>query len=382
MALSLTPPAGWAVKTAGSSGAAQLQARAFPPEYSVFTASGTVALALALSAARERRPHIAQPEAVLPAYACPSLVSACVYAGVRPVLCDLADANAPWMCLEHLQRRINSNTVAVIAVHLAAMAERLDDVADALPCGVSLIEDSAQLFDPSRVLPMNADFRVFSFARGKPLSLLGGGALRCARQDDADTLRTRLQVATASKAGWQIRRHAYNVLRQPLAFGLLSRMPGTGVGQTRMHSLTALGSMDAHRREALAAGLEGLLRPPVDARMWSACLDDAHGSVTNLSDRVGTQGVRGRHLYLAGDASQAQTMHRALRSLGIGATRLYQQVVADCAGVPAGLADHPFPHARAFAARLVTLPVIPEIQTQQLEAATALLRQPALQRVA
>src|SRR5262245_23054839 len=55
--------------------------------------SGTEALAAALCEARRlaRTPPGVRPEAVLPAYGCPDLVSACVFAGVHPRLVD----NAP-----------------------------------------------------------------------------------------------------------------------------------------------------------------------------------------------------------------------------------------------------------------------------------------------
>ena len=60
-----------------------------------FYQSGTAALAAAISAAKLLK-NKNYPEVILPAYACPDLVSAAVFAGVKPVLVDL-EAERPWL---------------------------------------------------------------------------------------------------------------------------------------------------------------------------------------------------------------------------------------------------------------------------------------------
>ena len=57
-----------------------------------FYHSGTAALAAAIIAAKTAR-AIHDAEVILPAYACPDLLSAAIFARVRPVLVDLEKEN-------------------------------------------------------------------------------------------------------------------------------------------------------------------------------------------------------------------------------------------------------------------------------------------------
>jgi dTDP-4-amino-4,6-dideoxygalactose transaminase len=70
----------------------------FKPYWSSFYCSGTAALAVAIKVSIEYK-DIQQPEIILPAYGCPDLISATVYAGAKPVLVDL-EHQRPWMDLE------------------------------------------------------------------------------------------------------------------------------------------------------------------------------------------------------------------------------------------------------------------------------------------
>ncbi|RKZ65668.1 MAG: hypothetical protein DRQ44_07780, partial [Gammaproteobacteria bacterium] len=69
-----------------------------------FYASGTAALAAALVAVlakSQKSFKSGQAEILLPAYGCPDLISAAVFAGVKPVLVDL-EADRPWLDLPSL----------------------------------------------------------------------------------------------------------------------------------------------------------------------------------------------------------------------------------------------------------------------------------------
>jgi len=86
--------------------------------------SGTAALASAVLAAVRRKKEIHTPEVLIPAYACPDLVSAVVYAGARPVLVDFRE-DQPRMALEKIAEKITVNSVAVIAVNFLGIPEDL-----------------------------------------------------------------------------------------------------------------------------------------------------------------------------------------------------------------------------------------------------------------
>ena len=91
-----------------------------------YFASGTAALAAAITAAI-RLKAIDKPEVILPAYGCPDLISAVVFAGAKPVLVDF-ETDRPWMDLEQLLTKIRAQTVAIIAVNLFGISERLEQL--------------------------------------------------------------------------------------------------------------------------------------------------------------------------------------------------------------------------------------------------------------
>ena len=144
---------------------------------SVFVNSGTAALSLAVKLSLRKKRIQQSPEVVLPAYGCPDLIAAVVAQGARPVLVDLAQGR-PWMNLEAVENAITDNTVAIIAAGFVGIPERLFALrAIADKNNVALIEDSAQVFPPYSCSNGLADYLVLSFGRGKPINLMGGGAL-------------------------------------------------------------------------------------------------------------------------------------------------------------------------------------------------------------
>jgi dTDP-4-amino-4,6-dideoxygalactose transaminase len=140
--------------------------------------SGTAALTLALLSLKV---NSKRTEVILPAYTCPSLVASVVKAGLTPVLCDLRPFSFQ-LDLERLSSKIGPKTLAVMAAHLFGLPEKLIELsALTRPQGVFLIEDSAQAFvnkiGDGKYMESGGDLAVLSFGRGKPMSLLSGGAV-------------------------------------------------------------------------------------------------------------------------------------------------------------------------------------------------------------
>ena len=171
------PPVGNRISHGGGRGAVRDVENLFAPYRVHLYQCGTAALAATVMAAMARRPIVAA-EVLLPAYGCPDLISAILYAGAKPVLVDLA-ANTPWLDQTQLIAKINEHTVAIIGVNFLGIEERMAGLsAIAQEAGITLIEDSAQrLLEPSTDSQVRGDFIVQSFGRGKPVSLLGGGAV-------------------------------------------------------------------------------------------------------------------------------------------------------------------------------------------------------------
>ena len=153
----------------------------------LFFSSGRAALWAALKAFARLKPE--KREVIIPAYSCPSVVSATLKAGLRPVLCDVDPTDLGFE-QDALARRINAGTLAVIVVHLYGYPARIDLARQlCYDSGIYLIEDAAQAFGntyvdhPGIKLGLAGDAGFFSFGRGKTLNLMHGGLLAVSSSD-------------------------------------------------------------------------------------------------------------------------------------------------------------------------------------------------------
>ena len=142
-----------------------------------YVSSGSAALILSIESLKLRSDR---KEVILPAYTCPSVLAAVIKAGLEPILCD-SKPNCFQMDLKQLESKIGPKTLAVIAVHLFGIPGDIISLKELTKKkGIFLIEDAAQAFE-NRVngdlLGQFGDLSIFSFGRGKPFSLLSGGAV-------------------------------------------------------------------------------------------------------------------------------------------------------------------------------------------------------------
>ena len=139
-------------------------------------ASGTAALAAAITTAI-RHKCTARPQVIVPAYACPDVVSAAVFAGARPVLADTLP-NSPWLDPAAVADLTTADTVAVVYLRFLGLpANDLSLRAAIGNSGALLIEDCAHFFPTNPCIESSADLLAFSFGRGKPVSVRSGGML-------------------------------------------------------------------------------------------------------------------------------------------------------------------------------------------------------------
>ena len=352
------PPVGQRATTETSGHAAALRLAGFR---CLPLASGTAALALALHLARARRPDIAQPQALLPGYACPDLLAAAHWAGVTPVLVDIgADDHA--LDRADLAGRCTPHTVAVVAVNLLGIADELTALrAFSDERELLLIEDDAQwLPEPWDGATPRGDCVVLSFGRGKPVPLVGGGALLVRADIAADELLPSIAPASSSRwpLPWQIA--AYNAALHRRAYGLLAALPGLHLGATRYQPLRELAALDAARDAGLAPNLHRQLRRSREREQWirELVLPRCPAGTIDLPLRCGARAQRLlRYPLLLADEPRRDVLFVALAAAGLGASRMYERVLPEVAGVPRDVDCPPLPNARRFAARLLTLPV-------------------------
>lgn len=330
----------------------------FPGYLALWVNSGTAALALALIAARKLRPQITQPQVILPGYGCPDLIAAAEYAGVGVVLADIG-RDDPGYDLAALKAALTPSTIAVVAVNFLGIRERLTELRELIGPDIALIEDNAQWF-PEPASDLQGDLVCLSFGRGKPVSLLGGGAL-LVKQTLAERILPQLTVSEAinSSASYPLKVAAYNMLLNPIAYMLLSRNPLLKLGQTRYKELTIIHALDEQRKSLLSGNrLIYLTR----TRTNELQLRDVIAGSLQLTDVAASAGQRSsrllRYPILCADMQQRDRLWELLRQAGLGATAMYQRVLPEIPNVAAriaGAAD--LVGARAFAQRLLTLPV-------------------------
>ncbi|MBL3556722.1 MULTISPECIES: DegT/DnrJ/EryC1/StrS family aminotransferase [Marinobacter] len=346
--------------------------------------SGTQALSAAVLLAIGRSGLTnSAPEVILPAYGCPDLVAAVVAQGARPVLVDLMPGR-PFMDTEQVSAAFSDATVAIIAAGFLGVPEQLDALASLCrDRNIWLIEDSAQCFPPDCAREPNADCAVLSFGRGKPINLMGGGAL-LVREDHRTGAAERLLTLPVEPVSidwkWHARRCIFNFLLGRLGYGLLRRVPFLGLGATVYKPLVSI------KRVTLPGGLLGAgiraaeQRPNVvleyarqlgflEARGWKLFM----GNEAAEGDRVG--GVTLRYGLLALDRESRDKAIDALTAKGIGANAFYGYKLPDIAGVSAcldGLREG-YPNAEFFAARLVTLPSHEDVSEKDLAIIAATL---------
>lgn len=336
-----------------------------------YFASGTAALAAAITAASRLKP-VDEPEVIVPAYGCPDLISAAVFAGVKPVLVDL-EADRPWMDLELLATRISAQTVAIIAVNLFGISERMEQLRPlAEQAGAVLIEDSAQAFPSGKERDIWAgDLVVLSFSRGKPVSLLGGGAVLC-REGAHEALcevlhdilpRSRGQlVDTHQLLTFRLKAVLYNWMIHPRLYWLPQAMPFLHLGETHYYPLNSIQGMDRLRLSILPANVKVYRSNSSKTKeKILAMLDDLDLEVCGITDLPNackiTEGRRLLRYPLLVEPETRDQLYDELHRFGLGPSLMYPTVLPKISGLGSILQSQGvFPAASSFAERLLTLP--------------------------
>ncbi|MEX1032216.1 MAG: DegT/DnrJ/EryC1/StrS family aminotransferase [Cellvibrionaceae bacterium] len=370
MMLADLPPAGDRIDTSNSLP---------PPEYpgyrSLWLNSGTAALALALLHARRQLPNISTPQVIIPAYGCPDLVAAAVYAGVTPVVADIG-LDDPGFDLEVLRSSLNSHTIAVMAVNFLGIRERVEAIKAILPPGVFLLEDNAQ-WHPELNGSVNllGDYVITSFGRGKPASVLGGGLLllRDGLEFDPDWLtqhaRTSNSESPLVRLRYRVKTGLYNLLRQPRFYYWLNRNPFLNLGETRYKPVADIGTMTPSSRALVAANVRRLLA----ADRWREKRYDGIfadlPTVTPLALKWSSR--RGRLLrypLVCDNGHQRDRLLGALQRQGLGASAMYRRPLLSISGVAGQAVAYENPrHAEGFARSLLTLPVHSGVSRQHID---------------
>jgi dTDP-4-amino-4,6-dideoxygalactose transaminase len=337
-------------------------------------ASGREALRAALGALASRS---GRREVIVPAYTCFSVPSAVVAAGLRVRLVDQDPSGA--VDPAALDALPLERAAALLVGNLFGVAEPVAPLLAKLrPAGVALIDDAAQALGAScegAPAGTRGDVGLLSFGRGKPLEALGGGALIW--PEGAKALPPEPPSGSPAPLAAALALLGYSLASQGLAFRWLSAVPALGIGTTRFEPGFARGGLGG-RALCLALARAGQLRAREERRIAEANRLARElrerTSLLPLMARAGDRGVYPRLAVLAPDADTKQAALAALDDLGAGASRMYPTTLEQAEGLAPFLEPGPAcTGARAFCARLLTLPTHGRWSPRQREAVLAAL---------
>lgn len=344
--------------------------------------AGAAAVALAVRAALEARSPTRRG-VVIPAYTCPEVAAAVYHAGGEPVLVDF-EPDTSWLNLAATETALATGEVAaVVAVDLFGIPERLDDLTRICRrYGAVLIEDSAQRFPASAAAPTwQGDLVVLSFGRGKPVSVLGGGALIARDSHWRDRLREmslRLPETVSGAGRLRMKIRLYNWLRSPRRYWIPAHLPGLGLGQTVYKPIESVARMAPELHSLLSSTIQSYCQrgPVVEALIHDGLKSVPTGQgLVDLPGRLleGPPPRLSRYPILLPPESR-ERLFALLSRRGLGASRMYGRTLPRIPGLEMLLAGQgPFPGADDFARRLVTLPTHDQVTARHVRAIVATL---------
>ena len=347
--------------------------------------SATAALAVALRGAADAK-GVAQPEAIIPAFACPDIVAAAVHAGVTPVLADLLPDSGQLDPGEVAAAR-TSRTVAVVSVRLLGLPGNTAALRQALHSDCpTLIEDCAHV-SPEDVFDTQADALVLSFGRGKPVSLRRGGLLladRRAALKMPDIMKPEARSLRAEAVCHWLGVALYNRCISPGAYWFLTRMCGIPVDAVSYRPLREVRVFPGYLAAVLPVALTQVSSSADElavtyGRMLRAIAGPWFDPVRRPGDdRSGRREGRPRlwrYPLLLSTSDQRERLFELLWRRGLGPSRMYRRTLSEMPDTAPYVRALAHPHARSFAARLLTLPLHSDVTSKDVATLEHCLRQ-------
>ncbi len=334
-------------------------------------ASGTQALAAAINLSKHRRPDCTQPEVIIPAYTCPDVVSACIFAEVKPVLVDFSE-ESPQYDMADLTAKLSDNTIAIIAVNFLGIPQDVSSIkALTEGRGITIIEDSAQYF-PRDVTNhgWEADIVTLSFGRGKPLNFFYGGALlhrRCVVESPERSV----IIPSINPVTFFLKHQVYNLLMHPFFYYWITRIPGTSIGQTKYHACTNLESLAPNTLQALEKRIADFKELGLNLAIFETL------KVLDFNGRLISNSPHNylRIPILADNENQLDQVENDKEFVTLGVSRMYRKTLTQFEDIPltlGKLGDHP--NAEQFSRRLLTIPNHRDVDKSQLSRICQLLK--------
>ncbi|HDS1037994.1 TPA: DegT/DnrJ/EryC1/StrS family aminotransferase [Stenotrophomonas maltophilia] len=336
------------------------------------TCSGTHALLIALRTLRQRAPR--RDTVILPAYTCPLVPIAVHSLGLRVQLCDTRPGHFDFDPGQ-LARLADARTLAILPTHLGgrvADVELACEVAHA--AGAWVIEDAAQALGArvgNNSVGLRGDIGFFSLAAGKGLSLHEGGLLVSGDDDLRHALAGHADAHVRFSLRWELLRSMQllglaacyrpsllslvygNALRSALRRGDVENAVGDVFPlQIPQHRVSRWRqNVGAHAARRLPAFLQASRLRALQLRVQLAQVP----GVEVVDGLPGTGGTWPMLMLLLPSQRARDAALDALWSRGLGVSRMFVHALPDYAYLQGVVPATPVPHARDFAARMLTL---------------------------
>lgn len=339
--------------------------------------SGSAALLLAL---KSLKLISNKQQVVLPAYTCPSVLASVVKAGLKPVLCDMK-ADSFQMDPEQVTSKIGADTLAVIAVHLFGIPEDIKCLRKLTrQKEIFLIEDAAQAFGnkvDGKDLGLFGDISILSFGRGKPLSMLCGGAV-ITNDLDLYSYVNKVHQSIRDKSRWIFKPQylimliLYSIFFHPRFYWFPLRLPWLKIGETvftldfdlnkinpKVMSLGILLYQEFREIRQVRLGL---------TERYKEKLIQFEEDFMYFPDIKGADIALLRFPIIFKEKDKRDKVLSSLEEKGLGATGSYPAPLNELEGVSAYLkSTESYPNAKAISERVLTLPLHQYVTYRDIE---------------
>ena len=331
----------------------------YPSYEPVFFESGTQALAVALQTVTNTKPHL--KHIYLPAYGCPTTLAASLFAGFDPILIDTA-ADQWGFDLAQLEQRLREEPGVILAIDLLGLGDQypeLQTLANATDSVV--IQDCAQFVAYSEANDMNADMVIWSFGRGKPINLLGGGALMIRKNSLSEINASPVRKDLPRRWRSRFMPVLFDLATHPRIYPWLVALAGNRIGETHFEVLNEIQQLPDDALCRVVAGLasrEDLTTIERNVQDAAGHLEIEYAAIVLRSTRSSANsGFLRLPLLMPNQRSRDKALAASARR-DLGMSAMYRDILPHLAGVPERVARQDgFPAASDFAQRLITLPI-------------------------
>jgi dTDP-4-amino-4,6-dideoxygalactose transaminase len=329
----------------------------------VFVDSGAAAIfaALRVHEVIAQRDFRVPLRVALPTYCCPSVLGAVLGAGWEPEFLDVAPYSVAIDQLRYGPRFWGDSAAIVVAdlFGLPGLSDR--GILRDLPLGVLAVHDMAQCYMSAVAgQSLGRGVGILSFGRGKPVSVLSGGALIVGENSELIP-RLRRELAPGRLAPRVVRlaiAMAYNFALNPLVYSVVRKLPGLSIGRVVLTTTKSAARLPDEFGNYVATQSES-----VDIQQGAR--SDQIKWLADRAERIGLPLVTGgsapdAHLRMSRIpvvAPSESYAARALQTAGhLGVTRMYGKTLPEFLGVDERSVKAKWPNAFALSRRLLTLP--------------------------